>query len=137
MTAATSTNTANADLALYQAKSDGGRICRFFLPVLRRPGAGSISNSGAPSPRTNSTSTSMQIRLADEAVVGAEALLRWRHPVRGILAPGAFIDTLAESASHPGSSLDHPNGVREGGVMAGDGTSAQPGRGQPVSQPGP
>ena len=79
-----------------------------------------------------------QIRLADEAVVGAEALLRWRHPVRGILAPGAFIDTLAESAIAPGvSPLDHPNGVREGGLMAGDGTSAQPGRGQPVSQPGP
>ena len=30
--------------------------------------------------------------------MGAEALLRWRHPVRGILAPGAFIETLAESA---------------------------------------
>src|SRR5262249_29031192 len=26
---------ANADLALYQAKSDGGRVCRFFMPVLR------------------------------------------------------------------------------------------------------
>src|SRR5262249_41659330 len=26
---------ANADLALYQAKSEGGRICRFFMPVLR------------------------------------------------------------------------------------------------------
>src|SRR5205085_9886456 len=39
-----------------------------------------------------------QVRLEDEAVVGAGALLRWRHPVRGILAPGSFIDTLAESA---------------------------------------
>jgi EAL domain-containing protein (putative c-di-GMP-specific phosphodiesterase class I) len=42
-----------------------------------------------------------QIRLADEAVVGAEALIRWRHPVRGILAPGVFIDTLAASAIAP------------------------------------
>ena len=42
-----------------------------------------------------------QIRLADDAVVGAEALLRWRHPERGVLAPGAFIDTLAESAIAP------------------------------------
>ena len=39
-----------------------------------------------------------QIRLSDHAVVGAEALLRWRHPERGVLAPGAFIDTLANSA---------------------------------------
>ena len=38
-----------------------------------------------------------QVRLVDGAVVGAEALLRWRHPARGILAPGAFIDTLAAS----------------------------------------
>jgi len=38
-----------------------------------------------------------QIRLADDAVVGAEALLRWRHPQRGIVAPGAFIQSLADS----------------------------------------
>ena len=31
-------------------------------------------------------------------MIGAEALIRWRHPVQGILAPGAFIDTLAKSA---------------------------------------
>jgi EAL domain-containing protein (putative c-di-GMP-specific phosphodiesterase class I) len=39
-----------------------------------------------------------QIRLADGAVVGAEALLRWRHPERGVVSPGAFIQTLAESS---------------------------------------
>jgi len=39
-----------------------------------------------------------QIRLADEAVVGAEALLRWRHPQRGLIGPGDFIQTLAESS---------------------------------------
>ncbi len=42
-----------------------------------------------------------QVRLADGAVVGAEALMRWRHPVAGILAPGTFIDTLAASAIAP------------------------------------
>ena len=36
-----------------------------------------------------------EIRLIDGAVVGAESLLRWRHPARGILMPGTFIDTLA------------------------------------------
>jgi EAL domain-containing protein (putative c-di-GMP-specific phosphodiesterase class I) len=30
-------------------------------------------------------------------MVGAEALLRWRHPQRGILTPGAFIGALSES----------------------------------------
>jgi EAL domain-containing protein (putative c-di-GMP-specific phosphodiesterase class I) len=37
------------------------------------------------------------VRLRDGAVVGAEALLRWRHPERGVLSPGVFIDALAES----------------------------------------
>ncbi|GAB3464148.1 hypothetical protein GCM10027519_29350 [Kineococcus endophyticus] len=31
------------------------------------------------------------VRLADGAVVGAEALLRWRHRTRGVLEPGAFL----------------------------------------------
>ena len=43
-----------------------------------------------------------QIRLADETVIGAEALLRWHHPAKGILAPGAFIETLADSSIAPG-----------------------------------
>src|SRR5262249_48187806 len=39
-----------------------------------------------------------QVRLADNAVLGAEALLRWRHPERGLIAPAAFIEALAESS---------------------------------------
>lgn len=39
-----------------------------------------------------------QLRISDNSLIGAEALLRWQHPVRGIIAPGAFIDALAESA---------------------------------------
>src|SRR5581483_5335273 len=31
------------------------------------------------------------LRLSDGAVVGAEALLRWEHPTRGLLGPGEFI----------------------------------------------
>ncbi|HZX81818.1 MAG TPA: EAL domain-containing protein [Lysobacter sp.] len=31
------------------------------------------------------------VRLADGAVAGYEALMRWNHPVRGLLAPGAFL----------------------------------------------
>jgi len=39
-----------------------------------------------------------QVRLADGAVIGAESLLRWVHPSKGVLAPGVFIETLSESA---------------------------------------
>ena len=38
-----------------------------------------------------------QIALADASPVGAEALLRWRHPERGLLAPCAFLEVLLES----------------------------------------
>jgi diguanylate cyclase (GGDEF)-like protein/PAS domain S-box-containing protein len=93
---------ANADLALYQAKSDGGRNLRFFVPVLRAQ-AQARRSLGLELRRAFTNNEfeihfQPQIRLSDNAVVGAEALLRWRHPQRGVLGPGAFIDTLAESA---------------------------------------
>ena len=96
---------ANADLALYQAKSDGGRAYRFFLPVLRAQ-AQARHSLGLELRRAFANNEfelyyQPQVRLADEAVIGAEALIRWRHPERGILAPGAFIDTLAASAIAP------------------------------------
>ncbi|MGH6768870.1 MAG: bifunctional diguanylate cyclase/phosphodiesterase [Xanthobacteraceae bacterium] len=96
---------ANADLALYQAKSDGGRVYRFFLPVLRAQAQArrslDLELRRAYAEDEFELYFQPQIRLADGAVVGAEALLRWRHPVAGILAPGAFIDTLAASAIAP------------------------------------
>jgi diguanylate cyclase (GGDEF)-like protein/PAS domain S-box-containing protein len=96
---------ANADLALYQAKSDGGRVYRFFLPVLRAQAQArrslDLELRRAYAENEFELYFQPQIRLIDGAVVGAEALLRWRHPVAGILAPGAFIDTLAASAIAP------------------------------------
>jgi len=32
-----------------------------------------------------------QVDLASGRMVGAEALLRWRHPERGLLQPGVFL----------------------------------------------
>jgi len=96
---------ANADLALYQAKSDGGRICRHFQPVLRAQArarrALDVELRRAFAENEFDIFFQPQIRLEDGAVVGAEALLRWRHPDRGLLAPGAFIETLAESSIAP------------------------------------
>jgi diguanylate cyclase (GGDEF)-like protein/PAS domain S-box-containing protein len=39
-----------------------------------------------------------QIRLSDSAVVGAEALIRWRHPTRGLVPPAAFIPVVNTSS---------------------------------------
>jgi diguanylate cyclase (GGDEF)-like protein len=38
-----------------------------------------------------------QIDLIDNTVVGAEALVRWHHPERGILPPGAFLPLIEEA----------------------------------------
>ncbi|MFM0072008.1 EAL domain-containing protein [Paraburkholderia sediminicola] len=38
-----------------------------------------------------------QVALADGFPIGAEALLRWRHPERGLLTPYAFLDVLLDS----------------------------------------
>jgi predicted signal transduction protein with EAL and GGDEF domain len=92
---------ANADL-LYQAKSTGGRTRRFFLPVHRAQVQArrvlDLELTRAYADREFEIYYQPEIRLIDGATVGAEALLRWRHPERGILMPGAFIETLATNA---------------------------------------
>jgi diguanylate cyclase (GGDEF)-like protein/PAS domain S-box-containing protein len=96
---------ANADLALYQAKSDGGRTYRLFMPILRAQAQArrglDLELRRAFAEDELELYFQPEIRLADRAVVGAEALLRWRHPQRGIVAPAAFIDTLADSSIAP------------------------------------
>jgi diguanylate cyclase (GGDEF)-like protein len=96
---------ANADLALYQAKSEGGRTYRLFMPVLRAQAQArrglDLELRRAFAENEFEIYFQPEIRLTDRAVVGAEALLRWRHPQRGVLAPWSFIDTLAESAIVP------------------------------------
>jgi diguanylate cyclase (GGDEF)-like protein/PAS domain S-box-containing protein len=96
---------ANADLALYRAKSVGGRTHRLFVPVMRAEAhARRVLTSElrrAFDENEFELHFQPQIRLADNALVGAEALLRWRHPERGVLAPSAFIDALSDSAVAP------------------------------------
>jgi diguanylate cyclase (GGDEF)-like protein/PAS domain S-box-containing protein len=95
----------NADLALYQVKSDGGHAYRFFVPAFR---AQAHARRGLRQELRRAFAENEfelyyqpQIRLADGAVVGAEALLRWRHPVQGLVGPSSFIDALSESAMAP------------------------------------
>jgi diguanylate cyclase (GGDEF)-like protein/PAS domain S-box-containing protein len=92
----------NADLALYQAKKSGGRVYRFLTPTLR---ANAQSQRVLDSELRHAFANhefelhyQPQVRLSDGAVTGAEALLRWRHPQRGLLEPYAFIDALAGNA---------------------------------------
>jgi len=35
-----------------------------------------------------------KVRISDDKVIGAEALIRWRHPERGIISPAGFLDDI-------------------------------------------
>ncbi|MDO8875746.1 MAG: EAL domain-containing protein, partial [Pseudolabrys sp.] len=91
----------NADLALYDAKAAGGNMYRLFVPTLRAKAVARRELDGeiqrAYADKEFVVYFQPQLRVSDGAVVGAEALLRWQHPERGIIGPGAFIDALAES----------------------------------------
>lgn len=91
----------NADLALFDAKKAGGRKCSLFASVMRvRLSARQELDTELRRAHANKEFAlylQPQVRLSDGEVVGAEALLRWQHPERGVLAPGAFIETLAQS----------------------------------------
>jgi diguanylate cyclase (GGDEF)-like protein/PAS domain S-box-containing protein len=91
----------SADLALYDAKAAGGNTYRLFIPALRAKANARRELDAelrrACANREFELYFQPQHRSSDGALTGAEALLRWRHPDRGILAPGAFIEALSES----------------------------------------
>ena len=91
----------NADLALYDAKAAGGNAYRLFVPVLRAQARARRELEAELRRACTNKEFELyfqpQVRAGDGAMVGAEALLRWRHPQRGILTPGVFIDALSES----------------------------------------
>ncbi|HLW92223.1 MAG TPA: EAL domain-containing protein [Roseiarcus sp.] len=91
----------SADLALHDAKLSGGRKFSLFAPAMRARVAArqelKLELRRAHMAHEFDIFYQPQIRLRDGAVVGAEALLRWRHPDRGLLTPASFIETLARN----------------------------------------
>jgi len=85
----------HADLALYRAKSDGRGIVRFFMPemedVLRDRRA--LEDDLHQAAGKNQLEVYYQpiIDLKTGQIAGAEALLRWNHPTRGLVSPATFI----------------------------------------------
>jgi diguanylate cyclase (GGDEF)-like protein/PAS domain S-box-containing protein len=89
---------ANANIALERAKAAGRKGFALFTPRMRQV---VVARRTVESELRRALALSQfelhyqpQVRLADRAVIGAEALLRWRHPVRGMLSPAAFLAVL-------------------------------------------
>jgi diguanylate cyclase (GGDEF)-like protein len=89
-----------ADMALYAAKTDGRRTYRFFEPEMnaRLHARRALETDLRLAFARNEFELYYQptIDVASGRIVGFEALLRWHHPERGMVAPSDFIP-LAES----------------------------------------
>ena len=91
----------NADVALYDAKEGGRNLHRRYSASLRSriEKRVSLENDLRRAVEEEQFEVYYQPRVdaASNAIVGAEALLRWRHPSRGLLMPAAFISTCEQN----------------------------------------
>ena len=89
-----------ADIAMYQAKSDGRNIFRVFDSGMQTR----VSQRATLEANLQTALSADQFRLfyqpevtASGQVYAAEALLRWQHPTRGLVQPAEFISIAEET----------------------------------------
>ena len=91
----------NADVALYRAKSEGRHTFRFFEPEMdmRLKARHKLETELRRAVQESEFELAYQpiMRLDTGRVTGFEALIRWRHPERGLIAPTEFIDVAEET----------------------------------------
>src|SRR4029450_13673757 len=85
----------HADLAMYAAKAEGRRVHRFFEPAMdaRAKARLTMEQDLRQALADDGFEIYYQplLDLASGEVTGCEALLRWRHPERGMGSPAEFI----------------------------------------------
>ncbi|WP_240125323.1 putative bifunctional diguanylate cyclase/phosphodiesterase [Thermomonas alba] len=90
-----------ADLALQRAKAAGGRQLYRYRPQMRAEALArrdlDLELRRAFAQGEFELHYQPQIDLASGRICGAEALLRWRHPTRGLVPAGEFIELLSRS----------------------------------------
>ena len=89
-----------ADIAMYQAKGSGRNAIRFFDQVIQTQ----LDRQVTLEADLHAALTRQQFLLfyqpqvdAHGRIVGAEALVRWQHPQRGMVSPGEFIPLAEET----------------------------------------
>jgi diguanylate cyclase (GGDEF)-like protein/PAS domain S-box-containing protein len=90
-----------ADLALYAAKNGGKGTFRFFEPELHKEVLAGVQRRAALEKAIDAGELRVYyqpiVRLTDRAIIGMEALVRWQHPVDGLLPPLDFIPLAEQS----------------------------------------
>jgi diguanylate cyclase (GGDEF)-like protein len=91
----------NADLAMYAAKAAGRRTYRFFDPSMEREANRRRELEADLRAALEQGGFELHyqplIDLCSDEVIGCEALLRWRHPVRGMVSPADFVPVAEET----------------------------------------
>jgi len=85
----------NADQAMYAAKRDGRNRCSYFTPSMQEAAQNRmrLASDLRIALEENQFLVFYQpiVELASGTIRKAEALLRWQHPVRGLVSPAEFI----------------------------------------------
>jgi diguanylate cyclase (GGDEF)-like protein len=91
----------NADLAMYAAKSAGRRTWRVFEPEMdarvKTRRILEMDLRQAIADRAFEVYYQPCVSLQDHGITGCEALVRWRHPERGMISPAEFIPIAEET----------------------------------------
>ncbi|AKU12192.1 diguanylate cyclase/phosphodiesterase with PAS/PAC sensor(s) [Azoarcus sp. CIB] len=91
----------NADIAMYRAKAAGRCNFQFYTEEMRTAVAERVRAEKALEVALTEGQFVLhyqpQIELDSGQLVGVEALVRWRHPERGIILPGDFIPLAEET----------------------------------------
>jgi diguanylate cyclase (GGDEF)-like protein len=99
----------NADLALYRAKAIGRGRHVIFNRGIRAELEARLSLEAELARAVKRKEFELfyqpQVSLADGKLLGAEALIRWRHPTRGLVLPGDFIPVANASSLSVGIAL--------------------------------
>lgn len=91
----------NGDIAMYQAKTAGKNCLRFYSRAMDQAVGTSVALEQALRGAWDRGELSLYFQpiyeLANRRLVGAEALLRWRHPELGEIQPSTFVEIAEQS----------------------------------------
>lgn len=90
-----------ADVAMYQAKEQGRNNYQFFTPGMTELAQEALLMESKLRKALDNQELLLhyqpQVDMASGCIIGMEALLRWQHPVMGLVSPGKFIPLAEET----------------------------------------